>query len=93
MCFPSKRTKENLTDKPQQPAQASAPPASKPASASASQPPTTSSPTVSAPNGTSSAAKDPAMSSPKVAIVIYSLYGHIAKSTSSVPLLSNAAAS
>ena len=28
----------------------------------------------------------PAMSSPKVAIVIYSMYGHIAKSTSYLPL-------
>ncbi|OCH88519.1 1,4-benzoquinone reductase [Obba rivulosa] len=62
MCFPSKRTKNNLED-------------DKPAPAAASSAPTAPEPTP-APATTTQTTAD---MSPKIAIVIYSMYGHIAK--------------
>ncbi|KDQ60440.1 benzoquinone reductase [Jaapia argillacea MUCL 33604] len=70
MCFPSKRQKANFTDKDEQP-QPSAP-------ATALEPSV-------APASTTSPALDTAtMSAPKLAIIIYSMYGHIAKLAESV---------
>jgi len=65
MCFPTKKQKDNFTDRP----------TTKPETSSSSEPkpPTTS----TQPNVTT-------MSSPKVAIVIYSMYGHIAKMAEAV---------
>lgn len=79
MCFPNKRQKDNFNDTTQQnniKAATSAP-------ASSSQPPTsttapTNGPPVLPPPTITETKLD--MSSPKVAIVIYTMYGHIAKS-------------
>lgn len=96
MCFPNKRQKDNFNDTTQQnniKAATSAP-------ASSSQPPTsttapTNGPPVLLPTTTTDTNLD--MSAPKVAIVIYTMYGHIAKRTlmiffcrliSSLPLFS-----
>ena len=70
MCFPSKKQKANFEDDDKKPA-------SKTKSASSPIPPTNSQPLTS----TSSPTQTTKMA-PKVAIVIYSMYGHIAKRTS-----------
>ncbi|KZP26025.1 hypothetical protein FIBSPDRAFT_363468 [Athelia psychrophila] len=67
MCFPGKRQKANFTED-KKPATSSATSTSTPASK-----PTTT---------TSATASIMIMSGPKIAIVIYSMYGHIAKRTS-----------
>ena len=66
-CFSSKKQGKNFED-------GSAPKQNKPAEDKKAAPAVDPSP------ATSSTAKSSAMSSPKVAIVIYSMYGHIAKS-------------
>ncbi|KZP26014.1 benzoquinone reductase, partial [Athelia psychrophila] len=63
MCFPGKRQKANFTED------------KKPATSSAT---STSTPT-SKPTTTTTSATASIMSGPKIAIVIYSMYGHIAK--------------
>lgn len=78
MCFPSKRQKSNFDESNasadnKKPFATSAKPTSQPPSSSA---PTTE-PTASTPAQAN-------MSSPKIAIVIYSMYGHVAKMAESV---------
>ncbi|CAL1709330.1 unnamed protein product [Somion occarium] len=77
MCFPGKRQKDLLSDD----AKASKPPASangpQPAPVAASSAPATE-PAAPVPATTTTTAES-TMSSPKIAIVIYSMYGHIAK--------------
>ncbi|KAI5117841.1 hypothetical protein M0805_008113 [Coniferiporia weirii] len=73
MCFPSKKTKNNFEEKPQptktQPVQP----------AQSAQPTTQPAPATS----TNTTTESPKMA-PKVAIIIYSMYGHIAKMAESV---------
>ncbi|KAL5498755.1 PST2_1 [Sanghuangporus vaninii] len=76
MCFPSKRTKANLEDKPSAPVNKDQPqPSSQPEDSSSAHPQTTTTTAIS-----TTAAK----MAPKVAIIIYSMYGHIAKLAESV---------
>ncbi|TDL24547.1 NADH-quinone oxidoreductase [Rickenella mellea] len=86
MCFPSKRQKDILSDEPSNkpesktpaPATASVPPAT----ATAPAPATEHGPAPTEPNGTeptTEVATEQSKMAPKVAIVFYSLYGHIAK--------------
>ncbi|EIW56252.1 uncharacterized protein TRAVEDRAFT_171817 [Trametes versicolor FP-101664 SS1] len=70
MCFPGKRFKKNHSDDPES---AKAPASAAPA------PTTTPAPPAPAPAPATQTAPESTMSSPKVAIIIYSLYGHIAK--------------
>ena len=70
MCFPSKRIKDNLSD----PKSPKSPASTAPLPSQAPPPQTTSSPT------TPTTAL-PLTMAPKVAIIIYSMYGHIAKCT------------
>lgn len=65
MCFPGKRQKALLSDEPESSTKKAAPPVKE-----------TPAPAPVTPVATTEVAK---MSSPKVAIVIYSMYGHIAK--------------
>jgi len=95
MCFPSKHQKNNFADsaaatttKPANPSAASTSPPAQPvpdnikptnqasATTSTPQPASTSTP---APQTTATAIESEEMAPPKVAIVIYSLYGHVAK--------------
>ncbi len=69
MCFPGKRFKKNHSDDPE----------SAKAPASAAPAPTTTPAPAPAPAPATQTAPETTMSSPKVAIIIYSLYGHIAK--------------
>ncbi|THG93139.1 hypothetical protein EW145_g8456, partial [Phellinidium pouzarii] len=71
MCFPSKKTKNNFQEKPT----SAKPPQSTPQPAPAL---TTNT------NGTTAAAATEAKMAPKVAIIIYSMYGHIAKMAEAV---------
>ena len=72
MCLPNKRQRDNFAETGTD--KKAAPVASAPATQSSSSPPTTQ--TQTADN----------MSAPKVAIVIYSMYGHVAKRTFLLPL-------
>lgn len=69
MCFPSKRMKNNLAD-PEKPTGTKG--------SAASSAPSTTAPTP-APTTTTTPATTSTKMAPKVAIVIYSMYGHIAK--------------
>lgn len=88
MCFPSKRQKNLLSDddtqskkKPAPEAiKAQEPAAAQPSTAPSDPPPTTEPAPTAEPSVTTTATAE--MSSPKVAIIIYSMYGHIAKCTS-----------
>ena len=85
MCFPSKKTRANLEDQPQSQSKSTSTPGAAtstttpaPKSQSDSQPNTVPS---QPPTSTTTTANGTKMA-PKVAIIIYSMYGHIAKSTS-----------
>jgi NAD(P)H dehydrogenase (quinone) len=76
MCFPNKKQKNNFTDQPTstQKGDTVKPIKDQPSTTSATTNPTTQSPPTLPPVTT-----QPDMSTPKVAIIIYSMYGHIAK--------------
>ena len=72
MCFPGKRQKALFSDKPKAAKQA-------PASAPAKESPT---PTLPTSDPTAVSTHPEKMSSPRVAIIIYSMYGHVSTSES-----------
>ncbi|KAI0826991.1 flavoprotein-like protein [Trametes gibbosa] len=76
MCFPGKRLKKNHSDDPEPSVKAPAAAAASAATAPAPTPAPAQEPT---PAPVVQTTPETAMSSPKVAIIIYSLYGHIAK--------------
>lgn len=82
MCFPSKKTRANLEDQPQSQSQSATTPTPAPKSQPDSQPtPPTPTPTQPPTSTTTTANTEGTKMAPKVAIIIYSMYGHIAKST------------
>ncbi len=82
MCFPSKRTKDNHKDDTQLEA---APHKQDSAPANGSHPQTVPPIATTEPIDVHEPEPEPVMSPPRVAIIIYSMYGHIAKRESSRP--------